>query len=227
MAEFNEYVSKLCYRLGKIKSLFSAEEVIISYDKLKNEIEVEDEVLYFKANDEEFLGMFVFGSSFFEKELAEQEFKKMLNMNSLNFKIVRAYKQISENQKKVKIGDILNQIQDQKKDSYDIHRILRRILTLAYYFDWEIKKDKSDLEKDSYITIPDRFLVRLKQRYDFTNLSSIYENEKVFLFVNGRGKLNLVYKNKDSFTRKDIERDVFDIIKKVFNVKKVLNEIDL
>lgn len=226
MAQFKEYISKLKERTACIEELFGIDELIISFDRLKKEKEIENDLLYFKFLDKEIQGMFVFGSEFFQRELSEQEFKKILGQNSMNFKILMAYKKVHKRSKKVKISEILNELQDQKKDSIEIHKYLSRILTLAYYYNWEMKKDIKDIEGDCFIEIPDKFLIRLKQRYDFSNLVSVYENEDVFIFVNSRGKLNLVFKNRIFFSRKDVENEVYGPLKNVFDIKKITGEID-
>ena len=141
--------------------------------------------------------------------------------SSLNFKIYKAYQDLSKNKKKVKITDILNKIQDRRKDSLDVHKYLKRILTLAYYLNWNLEKDSNDLESDSFVKISNTFLHKLTQRFNFDIVGAIYENNDCFIFLNSRNKLNLVFKNLDNFEKKDVEKIVIPTLKKVFKLKKV------
>ncbi len=219
--EFKEYVKKFEKRLKLVSDLYNKKELNIGFDILNKKKKTGDEILYFKDGKEEFTGLFVFGFQFFLNEIGEQEFKKHLGQNSINFKIFRAYKSLKKKQKKVKVSDILNQIQNKRKDSLELHNFLKRILTLAYYFNWDIEKDKSDLEGDSFIKIPDKFLISVTQRFNFDFIGAIYEDENLFLFLNVRGKLNLVFKDLDCFVKSDIKKLVIPVLKKVFKIKKV------
>jgi len=220
--EFKSYINKYCDRINMINSLFGVKKLSLSYDRLVGNVEsVDFDLLYFKLDDLEFSGMFVFGYEFFLSDLSEQEFKRTLGHNTLNFKIFNAYHKLKKKFRKVKISDILNKIQDEKKDSGKINIILRRILILAYYLNWEIVKDKKDIEGDSFIKISEKYLSKLKQRFDFTVVTSIYEDEKLFVFLNTRGKLNMVLKDYDSFSRVEIEKLVPKVLKKVFKIKKI------
>ena len=90
-----------------IDSLFGAKELILSYDRLVgNRKKADYELLYFKLEDQEESGLFIFGYEFFLDDLKEQEFKKTIGHNSLNFKIYNAYHKLKKKQRKVKISDI-------------------------------------------------------------------------------------------------------------------------
>ncbi len=217
---FKSYVKKYITRLNLIEKLFGSKLLLLSYDKLKVEDKVDYELLYFNSNEAE-PDLFVFGFDFFLSDLSEQEFKRIIGHNSLNFKIYDAYYKLKKKQKKIKISDILNQLQNKRKDSLLINKILKRILILAYYLNWDIQKDKSDFEGDSCIKIPDNYLIKLKQRFDFTIVTSIYEDNNLFIFLNTKGKLNLVFKELDKFSKKDVEKLVPNIFKKIFNIKKI------
>lgn len=222
MVNFREYIHKLESRISLITSLFDSKKLTISCDILNETEKTDYDLLYFSdAIHQEEVGLFVFGSQFFIDDLSEQEFKEHLSMSSLNFKILRAFKQLKEKQKKVKITDILNQIQDRRKDSSQLHVILRRILTLSYYLNWDVKRDKSDLEGDSFIEIPDKFLFKLKQRFNFENICSVYENNDVFVFLNARNKLNFVFKNKNDFSKEDLVKFVLPTLRKIFKIKSI------
>jgi len=220
--EFEEYINKISGRFRYIESLFKKKKLTISYDKLKIQTGTDNELLYFKTNgSKERTGIFIFGFWFFTNELNEQEFKRKLGLNGLNMKIIRAYKELKKEQKVIKVSDLLNFIQNRRKDSVEIHRILRRVLTLSYYLNWNLQKDSKDIEGDYSIIIPDKFLGRVKQRYNFDNVASVYENKDLFIFINSRGKLNLVFKEMDLFTRKEIEKLVVPVFKKIFLIEEI------
>lgn len=226
MANFRDFLDSYEEKIQRINSLFGKENIGVIYDKLEHDNQVDKDLIYFNDGNKEFPGLFIFGAEFYADEMAEQEFKKVLGHNSLNFKILSAYKKVFQKnvqngKNQVKVSDILNEIQDEKKDSLQVHVILRRILTLAYYLNWDLKKDENDFEGDNLIEVPDRFMVKLKQRFNFDMLSAIYENEDLFFFINSRGKLNLVFKVKDTFSKKDVEKHVFPVLKKVFNIGSI------
>jgi hypothetical protein len=205
-----------------IDSLFSLEKLVISYDILGKKVkETRRELLYFHLNNLEESGIFIFGFDFFVSELSEQDFKKHLSSNPLTYKIYNAYHILLKKQKKVKITEIINIIQDDSKDSQKVDEILSRILTLGYYFNWEMEKDPKDLEGDSFVKLPDKYLFKVKQRFNFDVMTSVYENSDLFIFLNSRGKLNVIFKGLDTFTQNDVESLVIPSIKKVFGIKSV------
>lgn len=220
MVKFKDFLDSHESKIQRVKALFGLNSLNIILDKLANCPQVDQDMLYFD-DGEEFPGVFVFGSSFYAQELSEQEFKRVLGNNSLNFKILNAYKKLSKENKIIKISDLLNEIQHEKKDSIHVHSVLRRVLTLAYYLNWEMIKDENDFEGDSIIKIPDQFMVKLKQRFNFEILSAIYEDENLFFFINSRGKLNIVFKNKEFFTKRDIQKNIFPVLKKVFQIEDI------
>lgn len=219
--DFKSYFEKSSQRNKLLLSVFGRDELVLSPDKLETEKSVDHEVLYFKdkKSDEELI--FIFGFDFFIKGLEEQEFKKNINQNSLNFKIIKAYSQLKLENKKVTVSDILNKIQDKDKDSLELNHILEKLLTQAYYLGWDVKKDKNSVEADYLIEIPENWMIKVKQRFNFDIISTIYEDENVFMFLNGKAKLMLVYKNQDNFNLIDIESKIYPVIKKVFQIKEI------
>jgi len=225
------FIDKSINRIKEIERLFNLENLNISYDKLKNGTKTDFEIIYYNnknnKNTNEGELIFIFGFNYFLKELGEQEFKKKLNQDYLDFLIYRAYfdlkKQKTENKEKtkIKISEILNKIQNKEKDSLELHKILEKIFTQAYYLDWKIEPDQNAVEKDYFIEIPNTFLIKLKQRFNLDIIEHIYENENIFLFLNAKNKLILVFKQLDQFTKKDLEKYTFETIKKLFNIKKI------
>lgn len=221
--ELKSYLKKSKKRIESIISIFEKEELKLSFDKLETEKIVDHEVLYKNLNDEESELLFVFGFDFFEKELEDQEFKKMINQNSLNFKVLKAYYDISKKKKEVLVSDILNQIQDKEKDSLQLHQFLKKILTQAYYMGWKLEKKNCDIDSIDYsIEIPKNFLVKVKQRFNFDIVSQIYENDNLFIFLNAKSKLMLIFKNRDMFTKVDILKEVNPVLKEIFGVNEVI-----
>lgn len=218
--DFKSYFEKSSKRNERMLSIFSKDKLKVNFDKLSSEKLVDHEVLYYNLNenDEEFT--FVFGYDFFVKGLEEQEFKKMINQGSMNFKIYKAYRAAKLENKKVKIGDILNKMQNKDKDSLELHEILKKLLTLSYYMGWDVKKDKNDIESDFFIEIPETWLFRVKQRFNFDIMSAIYEDNNLFIFLNGKGKLVSVFKDLNEFTKVDIENKLFNALRKVFDISE-------
>lgn len=220
--EFRDYLGKVKRRFTEIDELFGTKELKISLDRIKTEKKVDYEVLYFDYKDKkDATGLFLFGFDFFLKESNEQEFKRIVGHNALNYRIYKAYYDLSKKQKKVKVSDIINYMHKSEKDSILVHNTLKRIFTLAYYLNWKLEKDKKDIEGDYVLEMPNRFLVKLKQRFNFDVICPVYENNEFFIFLNTRGKLNLVFKDKNTFTKADIEKIVVPVLKKLFSIKEI------
>jgi hypothetical protein len=222
--DFQTYMQRYLSRIQLLCELFGTEELTLHYDRLSAQDEVDHEQLYLTDGKEERIGAFIFGFQFFLAEQGEQEFKRLLGLNSLNFRILHAYKQLKQHQRKVKVTDIVNHLQNRQKDSGEVHQLIQRILTLAYYLNWRLERDKKDLEGDYIITINDRFLQQLTMRYNFDVLASVYENETFFCFVNARGKLNVVFKEKESFTKDDIETMVLPKLEDIFGIERIVTK---
>lgn len=219
--DFKSYFEKSSQRNKFLLSIFERDLIIINPDKLLTEKNVDHEVLYFKDKKLEQELVFVFGFDFFIKGLEEQEFKKNINQNSLNFRIIKAYNQAKLENKIVRVADILNNIQDKNKDSLELNHILRKLLTQAYYLGWNIKKDKNSIDSDYLIEIPENWMIKVKQRFNFDIISTIYEDNNIFMFMNGKSKIMAIFKNQDEFNLVDLESKVYPVIKKVFQIKQI------
>jgi len=219
--EFKEYIEKYSQRIDEVSNLFNCDDLTINFDRLVSKKKVSYELLYFNFLNKEIAGSFIFGFNFYVKELEEQEFKKILTHNSLNYKIFNAYLSLTKNQKEVKISEILQLIQDKRKDSMQVHVLIERIMSLSYYFNWSLKKVKNDFEGDYLIKIPNKFLNKLKQRFNFDIVTQIYENEDLFVFINPRGKINFVFKQINDFTKSDVKKLISPALKKIFSINSI------
>lgn len=218
------YLTKSNSRIQNMLSLLKKKDLTLLCDKLKDETNVDHDVIYYKKSNTEEELLFVFGFDFFVKELEDQEFKRSINQNFLDFIILKAYlKAVSQlgTQNRVRISDILNNIQDKEKDSLELHAFIEKILTQSYYLGWKIEKDNNAIENDYFIEIPNNFLVKVKQRFNLDIIEHIHEDENTFLFLNGKGKLILVFKNLDIFSKTDIKSIVNPLISKIFEIKEI------
>ncbi len=222
MEDFKKIVFKLKKRYDNLSNLYDVPELFISFDKLDNDKKTNQELLYFKTSEiEEFPELFIFGFNFFIYELREHDFKRYLGQNDLNFKIYKAYYELNKNSPRIKISDIINFIIKTSKDSDKKNKILERIMALAYYFEWDLEKDIKDIEADYYVKIPNNFMIRLKQRFNLAVISIIFENKDFFIFLNAKGKMICVLKDKNEFNKEDIEKTLFPVLKKIFKIKKI------
>jgi hypothetical protein len=227
-SKVNHYLNKLSFVYG----LFGKKNLSVSLDRLKNEESTEQELIYFKNGGYETKGIFVFGFSFFLKELENQEFKKMLGQNSLNFKIYKAYSDLKivcdlKKDKKnscsnVHVNDILEKISFGNGKSVDRAKVLRRILLLSYYLDWNLVKDEESFDNDYHIQIQNfGFLNKMKQRFNLDIFLPIMEDDSSIMFVNSKGDLNFVFIDRGSFTRDDVEKIVLKKFKKEFKIGEI------
>lgn len=221
MTNFKQYLFDLDEKIHFLKDLYSKPELTLSYDNLVKKEQVDYELLYIDSDSSEEKGLFVFGFNHFTSELSEEEFKDNITFESINFKIYQAYWSLKKNQNKVKVSEILSFIQDRRKDSSQVDDILKRVLSLAYYFNWKLEQDSEDIESDYLITIPESFLIRLKKRFDLTMLHSIYEDGELFMYLNSKGRINVVFKYLNTFSKKDIQDLLLPAVKKAFELEDV------
>lgn len=227
--KMKHYLDKMSF----VYALFDKKSIRVSLDRLKNEESIDQELIYFKDGSKETKGIFVFGFSFFLKELENQEFKKMLGQNSLNFKIYKAYadlklicdlkKDKKNNCGNVHVNDILGKVSWEEDNSINKPKILRRILLLSYYLGWDLQKYEESFDNDYHIKIEDySFFNKLKQRFNLSILLPIFDDVDSFMFVNSKGDLNFVFKDRDSFTKEDVEKIVLKKFGKEFKIKDIL-----
>jgi hypothetical protein len=221
--ELKKFLERTKEKADNILNLYNSDEIIINLDKLSKEVETDHDVIYYKSekSNEEKEFIFVFGYEFFIKELEDQEFKKLINEDAKFFKIMDAYFKAKSKFGKVKVSDILNEIQDKEKDSLELHKYLEKILTQAYYLGWPLRRDQKDFEEDFFIEIPNRYLLKMKQRFNFDIIEKVYENEELFIFLNAKTKLYLILKNKNYFTQNDIIEKVIPAIKEKFQINEI------
>ncbi len=205
-------------------NLFGKKGLEVSFDVLNNNKSTDYELLYFNLKgDDERKGIFVFSYPFYIKELKDLEFKRLIGNNYLNFKIHNAYLKLCKKSKDgfVSINKIIDLVVDSdicKADSLSFkNKILKRILTLAYYHNWDLKKDNKSLDTDYFVVIPDNFK-KVKKRFDLSVLVMIGEDEDCIFYVNNKGDLIFVLKNCDKFAKKDVEAEVFSALKKHFKI---------
>jgi hypothetical protein len=217
--EIKHYIGKL----GSIDDLYECKELRIGYDILAKSKSADHELLYFLNGAKEIKGIFVFGYDFFLKELKDRELKKVLGYNFLNFVIHSAYMRLAKDKMgKVKVNDIVNYVQ-RGESSVSRHAVLKRILTLAYYHGWDLEK-VDGIDSDYSVVIPQNFRKRLKQRFNVDVYMSLADEPDFWFFVNLKGDLVLVFKNKSEFSRKDVEKVVADCVCKEFGVEQVVFE---
>jgi hypothetical protein len=215
-------------KLNEVHNLFNSNELSISYDQLSTKDEVEQELLYFKEDGKEKKGIFVFSFPYYIKELEDQEFKKMLGQNSLNFKIMNTYDLLKKesskkkNSKGVRVNEILSRVSWKDDKLKNNPKILRRVLTLSYYLGWDLKKDKDSFDSDFFIDIKDSsYFNKQKQRFNLDVAIPINETSEYILFINLKGDLNFVFKNKCIFTKQDVENITIKSLKDTFKIKTI------
>ncbi len=218
---FSEKIDHYIDKYGFLRSLIRSKNVVVSLDRLNNEKEVDQELIYFKDDNKEHKGIFVFSYDFFLKELKDHDMKRYLGPNFLNLQIHHAYLKLKKQIKNVSVNDIIEEIvkRDECCGFITKNKILKRILTIAYYHNWELKKDDNSVVDSNYfINMPNDFK-KLKQRFNIHNSITILDDDKYFFFINGKGDLTFVFKEKSVLNKQDI-CELLDIFLKEFNIKK-------
>ncbi|MCA9486682.1 hypothetical protein H6501_01940 [Candidatus Woesearchaeota archaeon] len=222
---FKETIDKYANYLTSLSQIFGKDELTVKYDRLKNEPKVKYELLYFAIKQKEVEGVFVFGFEHYLYEYTQQEMKRTLGHNSINLSIFMAYHRLSrKSRQSIRVSDLAKEAAVNSEDTLLIHKFITRICTLAYYLGWKLTPDTKDLEGDYFVEIPERFLLKLKQRFTFDMSVPMYENAKLFMFLNSKNKIVCVLKDKDEFSISDIEKILFPTLKSLFQVKDVVSE---
>lgn len=225
--ESKELIKHYKDKLDFVYGLFGRKSLQIGYDNLVNSEVVSQEILYFKDKLGEKKGIFVFSFPFFIRELEDDDFKKMLGYNSLNFKINQAYIDLKNACSKKKgckgvlVNDILNKVCVTGNNVTGRPKVLRRILTLSYYLGWNLIKSSDSIDTDYYVEIPDDFLRKQKQRFNLDIALLLNETEEFLLFVNMKGDLSLVLKQRVEFSKEYVEGSVLPYLKGRFEIGSI------
>lgn len=211
-------------KLNSINELYNKKQLNVTYDRLQQEKQVDNELLYFKESKNETKGTFVFSFDCFLKELKNQEFKKYLSYNALNFKIYNTYLKLKKSKAKnadVNVNEIIEILSKEHQDYLNKPKILKRIFTLSYYLNWNIKKKNNSIDSDYSINIKSKFIQKIKQRFNLDIAILLKEDEEVLFFVNQKGDLNIVIKNLEYFNKDDIQKIVVPILQNEFKIKTI------
>lgn len=214
-------------KLSRISSLYGKKKLNISFDRLEKEQEVDQELIYFKDKSQEYKGIFVFSFPFFLKELKDDEIKKILGYNFLNIKIFATYDRLKSSIDKksflgVSVNDIIRDIYDNADEKLlRESKILERIFTMAYYYGWDIQKDKNSIDTDYLLIVPSNFRKKPKQRFNLDIAIPIIDNEKIMFFVNMKGDLCFVFKDRSKFSKEDVEKVVLKYLKREFGIEEI------
>ena len=84
-----------------------------------------------------------------------------------------------------------------------------------------MKKEKDSIDAKYLVVIPDTFR-KVKKRFNLKSLIFIKEDGENLFYVNSKGDLIAVMKDKNEFDKKDIEKRVFKFMKDNFNIKKII-----
>ena len=216
--------SKLRYYIAKLESicdLYGSDSLRIGFDRLDKKKRVDFELLYFLNGESEKKGIFVFSYISFVKELKDQGLKKILSHNILNFRIHSAYRRLSKKDgDMVCINDIINLI-CKNDPTISRSKILTRVMALAYYHGWRFERKEGAIDTDYCVAIPSDFRCRMKQRFNVDMYKNLVDDRDVQLFINNKGDLVFVFKQKDDFTRVDIEKVLGSYLKDEFKIKKI------
>lgn len=219
--ELKEFLNEQNSQLNGLLGLFGKKKITVSFDTLKHEKETDSESIYVKLDNKNEMEVFVFGSLFYEKELDDQNFKKKLSQNALNFKIYVAYNELKKEQKKVKVSEIINKIQYRRRDPVTLNNLLKRIMTLSYYLGWGLERDKNDLEGDFYVDVTTDYTVSLNQKFNLDTVFSICDCDTGYFFLNSRFELTIVIKDKRIFTKDDVKKQVEFCMKEKFAIGEI------
>ena len=217
-------------KLDIISNIINNKELKVSYDVLKESNKTNQELLYFKTNGNKEKGLFIFSFPFFIEKLKDHEFKKMLGANSLNYQIYLAYNDLKKSCdlnskcKGVKVSEIIDKLTKNSKSTVAKPKLLRRILTLSYYLKWDLKQDNEAFDTEYFIKLDNDFIEKQKQRFNLDVAIQIDENNSYLLFINLKGDLCLVLKEKNKFYTNTVEKDIFPYLQEVLNIKKITVE---
>lgn len=165
--------------------------------------------------------LYVFSANKYIQEVEEHRFKQLLSVSAKTIKLMQAIKKAREKHNKLKlsISQIIEQLDTHSNQ--EKHNYISHLLSLAYYLDWDIEKESNDIETLSYILAPHSFLNPLKERFNLSNVCSIYEDEKIAMYVNSNYEVIAFFKIQEEFSREDIKKIIIPALKETFYFNRV------
>lgn len=165
--------------------------------------------------------LYVFSANKYIQEVEEHRFKQLLSVSAKTIKLMQAIKKAREKHNKLKlsISQIIEQLDTHSNQ--EKHNYISHLLSLAYYLDWDIEKESNDIETLSYILAPHSFLNPLKERFNLSNVCSIYEDEKIAMYVNSNYEVIAFFKTQEEFSREDIKKIIIPALKETFSFNRV------
>lgn len=165
--------------------------------------------------------LFVFSSQRYIEEIEEHRFKTHLSSSAKTFKLLKAIKEVKDelNTNTVAINHIIRALS--LESIQESHKYISHLLSLAYYFNWEMEQIEEDIETQSCITVPDVMLLKIKERFNLNNMLSLYEDNSICIYLNAKNRLICYFKSKKEFSKDDIIQEIFPALEEVLQFNSI------
>ncbi len=165
--------------------------------------------------------LFVFSSQKYIEEIEEHRFKTHLSSSAKTFKLMQAIKEVKDSNEnnKVSINQVIRALS--LESIQESHKYISHLLSLAYYFNWEIERKEDEIETSSCITVPDLMLLKIKERFNLNNMLSLYEDNSICIYLNAKNRLICYFKSKEEFSKQDILTEIFPALEKVLQFDSI------
>ncbi|MFT4244511.1 MAG: hypothetical protein ACMXYB_03595 [Candidatus Woesearchaeota archaeon] len=165
--------------------------------------------------------VYIFSSSKYISEIEEHRFKHLLSTSARTFKLMQAIKNAREKHNSIKLT--ISQI-IQELDLHSIqekHTYISHLLSLSYYFNWDLEKKSNEVDTQSYLLAPHSFMNILNERYNLTNILALYEDESICIYLNSKHELICFFKVQNKFNKKDIQFKILSALKEILALKSI------
>lgn len=217
--KFQNYLQTSIEQSNSLQKWIEQKEFHCELEQFDSEFTQLCEVFELDAKDPT---LFVFSASKYIEELEEHRFKTLLSSSSRTLKIMQAVQMAKKTSKsdKVSIAQIIKELDT--KSIQESHKYISHILSLSYYFKWNIEQKEGEIDTLACLEIPDTFLLKIKERFNLDNMLSLYENENICMYLNGKNRLIAYFKTKDEFSKKDIETYIFPALKTTLQFEEIV-----
>ncbi|MCH8520264.1 MAG: hypothetical protein LAT82_05935 [Nanoarchaeota archaeon] len=219
ISQFQHYLEQANIQVNSYLELIKQENIELELEQC-SDIEEKQVCELYQFNASKPI-VYIFSSSKYIQEIEEHRFKHLLSTSAKTFKLMQAIKNAKEKHNTIKLT--ISQI-IQELDLHSIqekHNYISHLLSLSYYFNWDLEKKSNEVDTQSYLLAPHSFMNILNERYNLTNILALYEDESICIYLNSKHELICFFKVQNNFTKKDIELKILPALKEILALKLV------
>lgn len=218
-SQFQEYLEQANSQVNSYLKLIKQENIELELEQC-SDIEKKQVCELYEIGAKKPI-IYIFSSSKYVQEIEEHRFKHLLSTSAKTFKLMQAIKNAKEKHNTIKLT--ISQI-IQELDLHSIqekHTYISHLLSLSYYFNWDLEKKSNQVDTQSYLLAPHSFMNILNERYNLTNILALYEDESICVYLNSKHELICFFKIQNNFNKKDIGTKILPALKDILKLESI------